>query len=71
MYNVPYMTVYSAACCEHNIITTSSLYQLDIVGREESIGAVQLSDAPPPTLVNLLYVGNDLIRIKRDLGLVS
>ena len=70
MYNVLFMTVYSAACCEY-IITSSSLYQLDIVGGEESIGAVQLSDAPPPTLVNLLYVGNDLIGIKRDLSIVS
>lgn len=58
------LSFYDSVHCSLLCDTNSFLYQLDIVGREESIGAVQLSDTPPPTIVNLLNVGNDLIGIK-------
>ena len=48
----------------------SVYYQLHVVGGEEAVGAVQLSSAPPPALVNLLNVDDLLVHVKGQLSLV-
>ena len=48
----------------------SLLNEFNVIGREESVGAVHFPRSPPPAWIQLLNVGDHLINVESQLTVV-